>query len=777
MNWRLTGVNSVEFLKAFHPEGPWVLTAIQVDRKGIETKSFLPKESSQATKWIKKHNNKANLYFSVNLPAGKLTKKAVREDIALVGWLHVDIDAQVNEKLSEELIRIERVLTKDCPTLPPTVIIFSGGGYQAFWKLSEPVELHGDLTVAEDLALYNKQLEIILGGDNCHNIDRIMRLPGTMNLPNAKKVERGRVPVEATVYWFHRTKASTYLLDQFEQAPDVQTAGVRTSDVSIQTANIKRLSSVNELDEWHVDDRVKVIIVQGFNPDQTKEGDRSRSGWLFDVCCQLIRSEVPDEIIFSVITDPHFGISAHVLEAESNSDKYAIRQIQRAKEEVEEPWLRELNDRFMVIGNLGGRCRVCEEVMDNIQNRTSLTKQTFVDFKNRFCNHFITMGKKQVPVGQWWINNPRRREYDYLTFSPGGGDPKAYNLWQGYGCKSIPGEKHEPFLIHLLNNICAGNQQHYKYLLGWMARTVQRPNKPGETAVVLRGASGVGKSFFAKTFGSLWGRHFLQVSNAQHLVGIFNVHLRDCVVLFGDEAFFAGDRKHESVLKTLITEDRMVITPKGVDSEMSPNFTHLILASNASWVVPTGPTERRFFVLDVGDDHKQDHKYFRRIDKSMANGGRENLLHFLLNYNLVGFDVRKVPLTEALREQKVHSLDSRGQWWLKRLTDGTLTAGHDKWEPQVVCSELVDDYIETCAKFNVQRRGSEVKLGIFLNHICPGKHPIRGRETTGHSRRYFYVFPSLQSCRDRWDELSGSDFDWPLSAELKKLFEPGEKPG
>ena len=97
----------------------------------------------------------------------------------------------------------------------------------------------------------------------------------------------------------------------------------------------------------------------------------------------------------------------------------------------------------------------------------------------------------------------------------------------------------------------------------------------------------------AQVFGSLWGRHFLHISSAKHLVGQFNAHLRDCCFLFADEAFFAGDRSHESVLKTLVTEDMIIVEGKGVDAEPSPNYVHLMMASNSDWVVPSGPDERR----------------------------------------------------------------------------------------------------------------------------------------------------------------------------------------
>lgn len=738
------------FLNQFHPTGFWVLTAIKVDKKGIETASFTPDEAIQADAWIKKRNGKANIYFSVNQPGRKLDKKASREDIVSVGWLHVDIDARAGEPLEDELLRIKTLLTEKCPVPKPTVVVYSGGGYQAFWKLAMPA--------TEDLGRlvqYNRQLEIVLGGDNCHNIDRIMRLPGTMNIPDAKKVARGRVPVEAEVYSFEPIE---YDLAAFTAAPAVQTPGV-SSDVPVPSANVARVS-LDELDKWKVPDRVKVIIIQGHHPDEPKQGDNSRSAWVFDAVCNLIRCEVPDEVIYSILTDPDFGISRHVLEQKGDTGQYAMRQIGRAKEEVEEPWLRVLNEKFMVIGNLAGKCRVCEEVMDSTLNRSLLTRQTFIDFQNRYCNHLIPVGKRVVPVGKWWTAHPRRRFFENLVFAPGQNVKDAYNLWRGFSCNAVPGDLHQRFLKHILDNICAGNSAYFEYLLRWMARAVQKPDKPGETAIVLRGPSGVGKSFFANQFGMLWGRHFLQVSDAKHLVGAFNAHLRDCVVLFGDEAFFAGDRRHESVLKTIITERQMIIEHKGVDAEVTPNFIHLILASNSQWVVPTGAAERRFFVLDVSDHHRQDNPYFLRIQKDLDAGGHQHLLHFLLNYDLTGFDVRKVPLTDALREQKYHSMEQMEIWWFSRLEEGSILKSQEKWETHVLCSDLTDEYVRSCIQFNVQRRGSEVKMGMFLQTMCPGDYPRKMRGSSGNSRPYWYEFPDLDTCRKRWDALHNDTTKW-----------------
>ena len=322
---------AIEFLQKWRPGGPWVLTAISTDRKSIDTATFEADATAELIAWIDEHNGTRNLYFHVNPCLRPMLKKAQREDIASLDWLHVDIDPRAGEDVEQE--RALNLLTDELPEgIPrPTCIIFSGGGYQAFWKLEEPQPIDGQLEKAEDLKRYNQQLEILFGGDNCHNVDRIMRLPGTMNIPDAKKRKKGRTKVEARLVQFNDT---TYPLSAFTPATLRQTRVGSYGEQEVKVSgNVARLAGVDDLDDWKgVEDRVKVIIVQGHHPDETKEGDNSRSAWLFDVCCNLVRADVPDEVIYSVITDPDFGISESVIDKGSNAEKYALRQISRAHE-------------------------------------------------------------------------------------------------------------------------------------------------------------------------------------------------------------------------------------------------------------------------------------------------------------------------------------------------------------------------------------------------------------------------------------------------------------
>ncbi len=771
---------AIVFLQGFHPEGPWALTAVDpTGKEHIETHTFLPGDECDLSNWVEARNGKRNLYFHVGIVNGRITSKASREDIVRVSWLHVDIDPRAGEDIDEERKRALATLTDPPGDIPhPNIILFSGGGYQGFWRLSKPIETACDLTKAKEAARYNIRLEqSFVGADNCHNTDRIMRLPGTVNLPDDRKKKKGRVPTLATVV---HSDTEAYDIGLFTMSSMVQSEEDGFAPRVEISGNVPRLPDVQALDD-HGDTKIpdwcKVVIVQGLDPDNPNKFGNSRSHWLFSVCCELVRCGVPDEIIYSVITDPDFSISDSVLDKGSGIEKYAIRQIEQAHEHAIDPWLRKLNSKHAVIGNLGGKCMVIEESYCEALKRDRITYQGFDHFRNRYMNQLVEIGKNKSgdpaykPAGAWWLEHAHRRQYESLIFAPGREIKGAYNLWKGFGVEARAGDC-SLFLDHILNNICGGVQEYYDYLIGWMARAVQYPDRQGEAAVVLRGKQGTGKGIFAKVFGKLWGRHFLPVSNAKHLVGNFNAHLRDCVLLFADEAFYAGDKSHEAILKAIITEDTLTIEAKRVDIEPAPNYLHLIMASNSNWVVPAGKEERRFFVLDVSDEHMQEDKYFIPILEQMETGGHEALLDMLLKYDLTNYKVRSIPQTKALQEQKELSYSSETEWWFIKLLDGRLQESDSEWAGDISRTALQNDYLNYAQTIGVSRRTTATALGKFLRRACPQGWPkqIQKKYANG-DRPYYYRFPSLEECREHWDKNYGGPFDWPVYEESEEAEE------
>lgn len=793
---------SIDFLKKFKPKGPWTLGAIAVDRKGVTFKTFT--DEKDAYDFIEAENGIRNLYFLVNEPSHNINSKPSKTDIARAGWLHVDIDSDATdaEGLEHDLDMLLASLTDKLPKgMPaPTCIVFSGNGYWGFWKLKDPVLIEGTEAKWEDFELYNKRLEQVFGGDHCFNVDRIARLPGTINIPNPQKRKKGRVEVEAKLLSFDPKRV--YDITDFKKSAGVQSSGSMMDgggarDVDIDVGNIDRIQELSELDEWSVPDRVKIIIAQGHHPDQPKDKDNSRSAWVFDCCCSLSRCGVPDAVIYSILTDPGWQISSSVLELKSGADRYARRQISRAKQYSEDPHLLMMNDRHAVIGNIGGKCAVIEELDDQLKlhngqtfNRTKMTMSTFQSIQHRYMNKRIKVGSTKEgadvteELGKYWLKHPMRRQYDTMRFMPLIEKEGVYNLWRGFAYESIPGDC-SLYLQHVKENICDGNEDHYRFLINWMARAVQEPASAGEVAVVLRGGKGTGKGWFARTFGRLFGRHFLHIANAKHLVGNFNAHLQDCCLLFADEAFFAGDKSHESVLKMLITEDILPIEKKGYDVEAQPNFVHMIMASNDPHVIRATGDERRYFVLNVGEGKRQNADFFGRINEQMENGGYEALLYYLQSIDLNGFQVRNVPQTEALQEQKLLSMNYDEEWWFRKLQDGRVFDGDAEWERFAQTDKVTQDFVRYMELWRFNRRGNETSLGRFLARMCPHLTKVRRRtvidvddgfgQPKREARRLnFYDFGTLDECRQAWERQHGK-VEWEEPVQLD-IDQPSDAP-
>lgn len=787
---------SVDFLQKFAPDGPWALTAIRTDKKSIQGSVFQPNEAKKVISWLDSFTSGDwNFYFHVNKVQGDIQRKAEKGQILSSEWLYVDVDSREGFDLSDELERILGLVTTKLPKgIPePTVIIFSGGGYQAFWKLKDPFPINGNEENWERYESFNKRLEQVFDGDHCFNVDRIMRLPGTINHPDAKKVKKGRTPQLARVIEFNN---KTYDLElKFKGASPVQTGGHIVRDAATRgevdidmEGHDNKIMDLAELDEWDVPERVKVVIAQGRHPDQPKKGDNSRSAWVFDCVCNLLRFNVPDGVIYSILTDPDWGIAESVLE-QKDPNRYAIKQIVSAKELVVDPDLHFMNSRHAVIGNIGGKCRVIEEVPDDVMNRTRVTFSSFEDIRNRYGNKMVKVGVDKddnpvyVQLGKYWLNHSRRQQFDFMKFMPNGAPRNVFNLWRGFAVTPRPGDC-DLFLDHIRENICNGVDEHYQYLLNWMARAVQYPASQGEVAVVIRGGKGTGKSLFATMFGEVFGRHSLHISNPSHLVGNFNAHLKDTILLFADEAFFAGDRKHESVLKMLVTENSIPIEQKHVDVEPYPNYVHLIMAANDPHVVRATGDERRFFVLEASQRHQQDTEYFEAIVKQMKeDGGLEALLLMLQNRDISEFQVRKVPQTGALQEQKMLSMNYDEEWWFRKLRDGRMLETDSKWDGTIECSVLVSDFTNYAETWKISRRGNETALGRFLNRVAPHverKQVVRkkdvqdedGRPSRRNVRTYVYIFGGLDRCRAAWEKVNGKvEWDQDHQPEFNEEIE------
>ncbi len=316
--------------------------------------------------------------------------------------------------------------------------------------------------------------------------------------------------------------------------------------------------------------------------------------------------------------------------------------------------------RYAVV-TIGGTTRVFDRNTKSFMRRR--------EFEDLFAH--IPAPEEDMSYGSWWFSNPRRPSYmNGVAMVPDGTTGRGVlNLWQGWGVEESKGDW-SLFKRHLLDVICRGNETDYGYLIKWLAWVIQNPGLPAETVVVLRGGQGTGKGLINRVMAKIMNEeHSFECSNSQSMVGSFTAWMRDCLWLFVDEAFFAdGSKRSKGRLKSLITEKRVSVNQKNVDEVMVENTMAIMMGTNMDWAVPVDWDDRRFFILNVLDDFKNDPTYFEPLWKHLfEEGGVEAFFHDMREMDLEDWHPRKIHMTDEKRRQVSKSLTVAQRWLMTIL--------------------------------------------------------------------------------------------------------------
>jgi hypothetical protein len=423
------------------------------------------------------------------------------------------------------------------------------------------------------------------------------------------------------------------------------------------------------------------------------------------------------------------------------------------------PLLAALNKYYAVV-RYGGEIQIASTVGQDI---FFMKPQ---ELHKMYGNVRVKVESDLVEVTRVWWRWSGRRQYlrRGVVFEPGGSleaPDDMLNLWRGFGIEPKEGDW-SLMKNHILNVVCSGKQADCDYLLKWMAYAVQRPNEPIGVAVAFRGAQGAGKGVLARTFGSIFGKHFAHIANGEQLTGRFNANLATSCAVFLDEALWAGDKKAEGVLKALITEPRLQLEAKFRDPIMVDNRLRIMVASNNDWLVPAGIGDRRWFVLDVantfaGTTHSD---YWAKLYTEVEKGGAAAMFHDLLAMDLNGFDVRAVPHTAAKAQQQIQSLPATEAWLHYVLQEGEI--GSEHWQDAGLT--VSKDHAYRCyEEFCKQQRAYR-----------PETKPVWSRKVraalggclvdTRANRIRSLCFPALSECRRQFEAHTGTpSIDWQLT--------------
>ena len=388
---------TVLFLRVYCGDSSILLVAfLPDDRSTIEARTFNPTtQETELRAWIDKRQGIKNLYFTVNIVYEGYSgdKKCAKEDIAWVRGAHVDIDQRPNEGTVEE----EKLWALDLLEkyeVRPDILIDSGNGIQAFWPFKEPIKVAGN---PELLALFegiNNTIMRAFSGDKCWNIDRIMRLPGTINMPDKGKRKKGRVPVLAKLMRFDTPAKCTP--DMFKTT-GISRALPPSADVISIRPTVEDIPDSVDLDSLpaSLSEETRALIMSGKRAVRAG-GDGSRSATVWYVVGQCLHAGCSDGVIASILMDARYGISESIREKGRHTRNEALRQIEKAKRRYQ------VNSRPLIEVEIGNLDKVLNKIEEAIIETDHAVYQHYGDL--------IHLGVQtengplgMIPVSSHWL--------------------------------------------------------------------------------------------------------------------------------------------------------------------------------------------------------------------------------------------------------------------------------------------------------------------------------------------------------------------------------------
>jgi hypothetical protein len=313
---------AVVWLKAIRPKGPWTLASIHPETGAIAVKSFKLKELEAMREWIAERNGKLNLYIVINVTKRRMNKKPREVDMARVDFTYVDCDPLDHETPEEAHTRHRANLESGIVPLPSMNYV-SGNGLVALWRLDPPVMIKSAEDI-ENVKAINAALAQRLGGkaagyDSCHSIDHLFRLPYTLNIPDARKRAKGRVPVLAGDVVNHPDLSyAAYELPQDSPSPSIAPEQTKLGPVE----------NVEDLGELNLPPHVRELVEVAWEDDLSDKYP-SRSERDFAGITGLLRNRVRPEQVVGILLNDDYALGERLQERD-DPEAAARKEVERA---------------------------------------------------------------------------------------------------------------------------------------------------------------------------------------------------------------------------------------------------------------------------------------------------------------------------------------------------------------------------------------------------------------------------------------------------------------
>lgn len=458
--------------------------------------------------------------------------------------------------------------------------------------------------------------------------------------------------------------------------------------------------------------------------------------------------------------------------------------------------LNEYNDRFAVV-SLKGKFRIADTDVAPGDPPVFYQKDDWLNLMGTDYSDVVNDKGVPVPKARLWLSNSRRRTYMGADFMPGVEDTdRTLNLWTGWSVEPVPGDC-SAWLELLRTVVCGDNEPLYTWMLHWFANILREPMNKSLTAPVVIGIEGAGKSLLLGYFGKILGKSYVTVTNEEHIYGRFNNHLGSALLLHSEEALYGGEKKHASIIRSLITDEVRMFEQKGIDAQQVRNYLRLILTSNDIHAAPARAGDRRYTVIDM-HERKASNELIQRVLDELHSNGPAHLFHYFKNMEYDPRIPRTNVKTDSLLAIKSLNMSPLENWWHDVLMSGSILPDYLNWAtkpekeywPETVSSVALHVALTVYMREHGQRNiPNHTALAYNLNKLTGTvlKRSQRSFDNPliedapqivrqmNERQSAIINMPTLGQCREAFEKHLGQQIDWPEEPAPFKFENIGPK--
>ena len=286
----------------------------------------------------------------------------------------------------------------------------------------------------------------------------------------------------------------------------------------------------------------------------------------------------------------------------------------------------------------------------------------------------VCVGENNMKWTKIWRGLKYIRTFENVDFLPSPLPCPKYtlNTFNGLRAEKLPSceVKDIDLLLNHIKILSGNDEMGAKYIIDYLAHSVQKPGELPRVALVFQSDQGTGKNIFFENFVRklLGGEYLLQTAEMDKVIGRFSM-INNKLFVIMDETSGKDSFSNSDKIKNIITAEQVAWERKGIDGININNCGRYLFFSNNETPVKIESSDRRYVVYKCSNDRQNDSVYFKEMSKMFNDDAViKNLYNYLMNeVDISNWDsINDRPITEAYQDIQSANTPAMAKWLEER---------------------------------------------------------------------------------------------------------------